>query len=193
MPTERKARYTIGQVMVAIAIIACTLAVPQVLRSPQSPGTTYLLSLLVLLVAGVAAIHALVSRMIGFTCPACHRPAVRRLARHRQYYRCSACRARFKRFRHGVWLDASGPEDAEKFRKPGGAGTWEGYQIPSDLEGTTTGHLLKDKRTGDWQEVVPRPPHVEGPSARESAARRKVSAILSRLHPIEDTPEDTER
>jgi hypothetical protein len=193
MPTERKARYTIGQVMVIIAIIACACAVLQVLRPPQSPGTTYLLSSLVLLVAGVAALHTLVNKMIGFTCPACHRPALRRMARHRRYYRCSACRARFKRFRFGAWLDASGPEDADKFGKPGGAGTWEGYEMPTDLEGTATGHLLQDKRSGDWQELVPQPPHVEGPDRRSWDAQQRVRAILARLQSGEDPTEGTGR
>jgi hypothetical protein len=169
------------------------MAVPQAVRAPQSTGTSVLLGSLVMLVGGMAFIHAIVNQMIGLNCPACHRPALRRLARHRHYYRCSACRARFKRFRYGGWLDASGPEDADKFRKPGGAGSWEGFEVPSDLDATTTGHLLKDKRSGDWQELLPRPPHVEGPSARESAATQKVRAILSRLHPVEDMPEDTER
>jgi hypothetical protein len=186
VPPERKARYTIGQVMVAIAVIACALAVPQVLRAPQGAGTTYLLSLIVLLVAGVAAVHAVVNKMMGFTCPACHSPALRRLARHRHYYRCSVCRARLKHFRFGPWIDASGPEDADKFRRPGGAGTWEGFEVPSDLEGTTTGHLLKDKRSGEWHELLPRPLHVEGPSRRAWAAEQKVRAFLMRLHGDDD-------
>jgi hypothetical protein len=183
---ERKARYTIGQVMVVIAILACMMAVPQVLRAPRAPGTTYLLGLIIALFAGAAAIHAVIDRLVGLTCPSCKRQTLRRLARQGHYYRCSACRSRFKKFRSGPWLDASGPEDADKFRRVGGAGNWEGFESPRDLEGSTTGHLLKDKRLGGWQEPLPRQPHVQGPSRRVWEAERKVRRFLSRFRGDED-------
>src|SRR4051794_38017439 len=119
MRRSSASRSTIGQAMVAIAVLASLLAVPQLVVSPDRVVMVSLVGLL----TALAVLHVLVESIIGLPCPSCGRWSLRRLARHRRFYRCSACRGRFKRFGLGPWLDASGPEDSARFRKPTDAGT----------------------------------------------------------------------
>ena len=104
----RSSRFTIGQVMVGIAVFASLLAVPRLAVSPDRIVMVCLVGLLTVLVL----LNMLVEMVFGKLCPSCSRWTLRRLARHRRYYRCSACGGRFKWFGLGPWLDASGPEDA---------------------------------------------------------------------------------
>ena len=143
-------RFTIGQVMLVIAVFAGVLAVPRVADSSDRIVLFCVVGLLAVLVL----INMLVEMVFGKQCPACSRWTLRRLARHPRYYRCSACRGRFKRFARGPWLDASGPEDAARYRKPTEAGIWKGFAVPKDLGTTTSSRLLLTKRTRDLQGQV---------------------------------------
>jgi len=168
--------------MVAIAAIALVLAMPRLAASPDDPVVRCLLALLI----GFILIHFLVGEFAGYPCPACSRWTLRRLARHRRYFRCSSCGARVKGFGLGPWLDASGPEDAARYRKATDAGTWKGYEPPGRLDGSTSGHLLENKRTrggtgeGIW--------HAPSPSSgrRIEDAGRKVRAALGKLREIRE-------
>ena len=152
MPTPGSGRYTIGQVMIAIAVLASLLAAPQLVMSPDRVVMVCLVGLL----TALAALHISVETVVGRACPACGRWALRRMLRHRHYYRCTACRGRFKRFGFGPWLDASAPEDAGRYRRPTEAGTWKGFISPNDLSKTTSGALLHSKRSRDLTEIVKR-------------------------------------
>src|SRR4051794_36381634 len=115
-------QFSISRVMVAIAAIALVLAMPRLVASPDDPVVRCLLALLI----GFILLHFLVGEFAGYPCPACSRWTLRRLARHRRYFRCSSCGARVKGFGLGPWLDASGPEDAARYRNSTDAGTWRG-------------------------------------------------------------------
>ncbi|MGC8639166.1 MAG: hypothetical protein ACP5XB_04730 [Isosphaeraceae bacterium] len=173
-------RYTIAQVMIGIAVLASLLAVPRLVRSPELVVMICLVGLLTVLVA----IHVIVENVVGRPCPACGQWALRRLVRHRCYYRCAACRQRFKRFGFGPWLDASGPEDAARFRKRSEAGTWKSFTAPKDLSGTTSGALLRNKRSRDLREVVKRMDHHPSPGPGLENAARRVSKALARLRAL---------
>ena len=173
MRRSSSSRFTIGQAMVAIAILASLLAVPQLVASPHG---IVMVCLVGLLTADLAVLHVLVESVIGLPCPSCGRWTLRRLARHRRFYRCSACRGRFKRFGLGPWLDASGPEDSARFRKPTNAGTWKGFAIPEDLGGTTSGELLRNKRTRDLSALVKHQPRHAGRHHRMQDAEQKVAS-----------------
>jgi hypothetical protein len=131
-------------------------------------------------------LNALVERTFGKTCPACSRRALRRLARHPYYYLCTECRARFKRFWVGPWLDASGPEDAGRYRRGSEAGTWTEYAAPEDLDGSSSGHLLQSKRTKDLVGEVKRHPPRPGSRRRLEEAEKKVRDFLKRRYEIEE-------
>jgi hypothetical protein len=162
--------------MALIAGIACLLAVPRLIRSPDGPVFAYLLAFL----AALVPLNALAEMVFGVPCPACSRWTLRRLARHPRYYRCSVCRARFKRSGFGPWLDASGPDDAGRYRQASEARPWEGFAVPEDLDGTTSGLLLQNKRSRERPAEDPRPPRSPGPGGRFEEARRKVRRFLGR-------------
>jgi hypothetical protein len=135
-------RWTIGRIMAWIAIAACALSVPHarsnaevtVIASIQATAAVFILT------------NTLLDLLLGLKCPACSRFALKRIARARSYYRCTACCRRFKRANFGPWLDASGPEDAARFETRTVAHAWRGFAVPSDLDGTTSGALLQGKR-----------------------------------------------
>ena len=79
----RSSRFTIGQVMVVIAVCAGLLAVPRLAVSPDRIVMVCLVGLLTLLVL----LNMLIEMVFGKPCPACSRWTLRRLARHRRYYR----------------------------------------------------------------------------------------------------------
>jgi hypothetical protein len=175
-------RFTIGQVMVGIAILASLLAVPRLVLSPDRIVMVCLVGLLTALVV----LNILVETVFGRPCPSCSRWTLHRLARHRCYYRCSTCRGRFKRFGFGPWMDASGPEDAARFRKPTEAGTWKGFTAPKDLAGTTSGELLEKKRKLDLPETVKHQRIETGQRRRLEDAARKVRKALSHLRDLKE-------
>jgi hypothetical protein len=124
--------------------------------------------------------------LFGKLCPACSRRALRRLARHHNYYRCLACRAQLKKFGFGPWLDASGHEDAGRYRNRSEAGVWKEYAVPDKLDGSSCGILLQSKRSGDLVgEVHPAP---RGPDERRrlEEAQRKVRRFFARCHDGEE-------
>ncbi len=172
----------IGQLMMAIAVFASGLAVPRLVHSPEFLGMAAVVGWLTTLVL----LGVLVEMAFGKPCPACSRRALLRLARHCNYYRCSACRARFKRFGFGPWLDASGPEDAARYRRPTEAGTWTGYTAPEKLDGSTSGHLLGSKRSRDLRaEIWRRPPRPGGGRWLQEAERR-VRKFLKNRHDLDE-------
>lgn len=182
MDPSRRPRYTIGQYMVGIALTAALLAIPRLLNSPDRLIGAALIGVMLTLVL----LNALVERTFGKTCPACSRRALRRLARHSHYYLCTECRARFKWFWVGPWLDASGPEDASRYRRRSEAGNWTEYAAPEDLDGSSSGHLLQSKRTKDLLGEVKRYPPRPGSRRRLEEAERKVREFLKHRHEIEE-------
>jgi hypothetical protein len=189
MKTPGSARFTIGQVMVGIAVLASLLAVPRLVLSPDRIVMVCLVGLLTVLFT----MHVLVEMAVGSPCPACGRWTLRRLVRHRFYFRCSACRGRFKRFGFGPWLDASGPGDDARFQRPTEAGIWKSFTIPKDLSGSTSGTLLQNKRARDLTDVVKRMPHHAGRRQRALDAERKVRSALSHLDNLWDKSPATQR
>jgi len=178
----KRRQFSISRVMIMIAGFAVVLAMPRLATSPADLVARCLVALL----AGLSLLHVLVREFFGYPCPACSRWALRRLARHRHYYRCSACGVRLKRFGLSTWLDASGPEDATRYRKPTDAGMWKGFEPPQGLDGSTSGHLLENKRSrggtgeGIWHAASPTS------SRRVEDAGQKVRAVLGRLREIRE-------
>jgi hypothetical protein len=168
--------------MVATAIGACLLTAARQLVAPDQMVIVCLVTLLT-----AVLLHFLVVRVFGFPCPACSRWSLRQLARHHHYYLCTACRARFKRFGFGPWEDASGPDDAFRYHKPREAGVWKGYVAPDELDDTTCGRLLHNKReeTG-LIEGHPRPHHDPKVDSRLEAARIKVRTFLAHLQEMRE-------
>lgn len=182
MPPNRTPRYTIGQLMVVIAALAIVLALPQLINSPDRVAVFSLVGLLSVL----ALLNALIEVLFGKVCPACSRRALRRLARHHNYYRCLACRAQLKKFGFGPWLDASGPEDAGRYRKRSEAGVWKEYTAPDKLDGSSCGLLLQSKRSGDLVGEVHTAPQGPDERRRLEEAERKVRRFLERWHDGEE-------
>lgn len=135
---------TIRGWMIRIAIAAGVLGLPGLIRSAGGGLFISVLAAFVLLAAAFAVPGGLLLRRL---CPVCSRPSLRRLARHRRFFRCSECRARVKLGPEGEWWDASGPEDADKYQSKAESRRWAGFTVPSDLGGTTSGRLLGNKRS----------------------------------------------
>src|SRR3954447_25424128 len=125
-----KQHYTIGRLMLWIAGIAFLLAAPRLVMTRTFPWVVACAGV----VPALALLNMLAGSVFGIPCPACARWTLRRLARHRNYYRCSSCRLRVKRFGFGPWLDASGPEDEGRYRQKSESRPWQGYAVPDDLE-----------------------------------------------------------
>ncbi len=171
----RAPRYTIWHVMVGIAVLALLLAIPRLVTSSSLPYVAGVVALF----PGLAALNVVAGSVFGIPCPACSRWTLRRLARHRNYYRCSSCRLRVKRFGFGPWLDASGPEDAGRYRQNTESRPWEGFAVPEDLEGTSSGLLLGNKRSRGGPVVEPRPPLPPGDGRPSEASRRKIGNVVN--------------
>lgn len=182
MKPTGKPRYTIGQLMIWIAVMAGLMALPRLLLSPDRPVVFYFFGAL----GAVLLLNSLIEIVVGIPCPACSRRALRRLARHRHYFRCMACRAQFKQFGFGPWLDASGPEDAARYHKRTEAGTWKDFDVPRDLKGSNSGALLGSKRSRDLLEEVKQHPPRPAPGRRFEETERKVREFLRRRQESED-------
>lgn len=168
-------RDTIGRLMLWIAGIAFLLAVP---RLVTSTGLPWVLGLAAVIPA-LAILHVLAGSVFGIPCPACSRWTLRRLARHRDYYRCSSCRLRVKRFGFGPWLDASGLADAGRYRQKSESRPWQGYAVPEDLEGTSSGVLLGNKRARGGPVVEPHTPLGPGDGRPSLETRRKIGKVVN--------------
>jgi hypothetical protein len=166
--------------MTVIAIVAVILAAPRPGRSPD--GAVALIAALAILV-----VLSSVNKLAALTlCPACSRPSMRRLARSRHYYRCSACRGRFKRFGFGPWLDASGPEDAARYGRRSEAGIWKGYAAPREPGKSGSGRLLRGKRSRDLLDEVRQAPPRPDAGRRLEEAEKKVRKFLKSLYAVEE-------
>jgi hypothetical protein len=173
----------IWHLMGAIAALGSLLAATRV-RSPDRP----VLFGVAMVLCAVVPVYAVIESVLAQVCPACSRRAMWRLARHRHYYRCRACRARFKRFGFGPWLDASGPEDEDRYRKPTDAGIWRGFSVPKDLKGSNSGALLASKRFRDPLDVVKQYPPRRDSGRRLEQAEKKVREFLKRRRDDQGEP-----
>lgn len=170
-------RFTIGQVMVAIAALAGLMAVPRIAMSSERIVLDCLIGLFIV----VIVLNKLIETMLGKPCPSCSRWSLHRLARHPHYYRCSECGGRFKRFGMGPWFDASGPEDEARYCKRSQAGQWQGFMAPRDLDATTSGRLLKNKRTLDLEGEARNHPHPPTHHHQLEQAELKARDVLNHL------------
>jgi hypothetical protein len=139
-------RYTISQWMVLVAAVALGLSVSRFWASPELQVALGLLAVAVVVFLAVVVLNRLVESVFGIQCPVCGRWTLHRLARYRRYYRCSACRARLKRFGPGPWRDASGPDEDVLFRGNVAARAWKGFTGAVEPGETTSGRLLRNKR-----------------------------------------------
>ena len=85
-----------------------------------------------------------------------------------------------------TWLDASGPEDAARYRKRTEAGTWKGFVAPTDLGASTSGRLLHNKRTRDLPGDLKHQPHSPTRRRRLDDAERKARAALNHLRDLRE-------
>lgn len=182
MSSLRRPRFTIGKIMLWTAGFAALMALPRLLLARERPIVVDLVGALGVLFLVSEAIDA----VIGRECPACSRRTLRRLARHRGYYRCLSCRAQLKRFGFGPWLDASGPEDARRYGKSSEAGVWKTFEAPNDLEGSPSGALLGKKRSRDLLDEIKQYPHPPDSGRRLGQAEKKVRDFLGRRRDLEE-------
>ncbi len=164
--------------MLVIAVFAASLALPRLMNSPDRLVVGCLIGVLATLVL----INKVIEVICGKPCPACSRRALRRLARHRHYYRCLECRSQLKRFGFGPWLDASGPDDARRYHKPSEAGVWKEYAVPEKLDGSSSGLLLQSKRSGELVGEIHPPPRSAGDRRRLEEAEKKVRKFFVHRH-----------
>ena len=85
--------FAFAQLTGAVVVLASLLAVRRIVNSPDDAVMVCIVGLLIAVVLGL-----LVEWMVALPCPACSRRTLRPIARHTSYFRCSACRARFKWF-----------------------------------------------------------------------------------------------
>jgi hypothetical protein len=187
MAKTRAPRYTIGQLMVWIAVLAALFAVPQIVDSPDR----WILFCAIGVLTAFLLINVLIEAVIGKACPACSRGRLRHLVKHRRYYRCTSCHARFKRFGFGPWLDASGPEDEARYRA-NGAGNWEGFAAPRILDDSTGGLLLRSKRSRDLPAEAKQRTGQPTARRRSEEAGKKVRKFVERWRrkPVDETDEE---
>lgn len=186
MQPQRTYRYTIGQFMAGIAFLAGLLALPPLVNSPDRLVLVCIVGILVIFFL----INGLIEILIGRRCPACSRRALRRLRSDFHYFCCTECRARFKRFGSGPWLDASGPDDAALYARPTGAGSWKGFAAPRKLDGSTSGLLLQGKRSRDLPGEVRRRLYQPGARRLREEAERKVRKFLGHVRELNGTRDD---
>ena len=141
---------------------------------------------LVGLLTVLVPLNMLVEMVFGKLCPSCSRWTLRRLARHRRYYRCSACGGRFKWFGLGPWLDASRPRRHSTVSEADRARTWKGFAAPKDLGATTSGRLLQSKRTRDLPGELKHQPHPPTRQQRLDDAERKAGTALDHLRNLRE-------
>jgi hypothetical protein len=142
-------RFTIRRIMGWVAGFAIFFASLRFIFSQEFLVVYVILGLVGLLGAIVLGINFGSEMALGLHCPACHRLTLRRIARYHRYFRCSICRARFQRTPFGPWRDASSPKDAPRFLKPIEALAWKGFHKRENLDATTSGVLLQNKRHRD--------------------------------------------
>ena len=112
---------------------------------------------------------------------------IQRLAGHRFLSGMSMGAGRSQSwFGLGPWLDASGPEDAARYRKRTEAGTWKGFAAPKDLGATTSGRLLQSKRTRDLPGELKHQPHPPTRRQRLDDAERKARNALNHLRDLRE-------
>ncbi len=178
MPQPRTSRYTIGQLMAVIALLAGLLAIPRIVDS--SDRLVFFCALGVLTVLCLVAVS--LEYLVGKPCPACTRGVLRRLRKHGNHFRCSSCGARLKRFGFGgPWLDASGPEDAARYGQPTGAGAWRGYIAPEQLDDSPSSRLLQRKRSRNLSDEVKRLTPQPAAGRRLEGAEKKIRKFLRSL------------
>jgi hypothetical protein len=182
MSSLPRPRFTIGKIMLWTAAFAALMAVPRLVFAQERPIVVDLIAAIAVLSLASAAIDI----VVGLECPVCSHRTLRRLSRHRGYYRCFSCRAQLKRFGFGPWLDASGPEDAQRYGKSSEAGVWKTFEAPRDLKGSASGALLGRKRSRDLLDEMKQYPPPPDSSRRLEEAERKVRAILGRRRDLEE-------
>jgi hypothetical protein len=141
-------RFTIGQGMVLVALLALAFA------ARTSPPAFVVLFTLLAVTLIVLLVNAAISASLGIHCPTCGSRTLRRRSSEAfgyRYFDCGECGARYKRLPLDYhWQDASSPLDADRYRPRAGAGAdpWgDGPSTGSDktLAGTT-GDLLRNQR-----------------------------------------------
>ncbi|HWE36685.1 MAG TPA: hypothetical protein VG406_08965 [Isosphaeraceae bacterium] len=141
-------RFTIGQGMVLVALLALALA------ARTSPSAFVVLFTLQAFAAIVLGVNAAISASLGIRCPTCGKRTLRRRSAEAfgyRFYDCGECGARYKRLPlEFAWHDASGLVDADRFRPRAGAGAdpWGGGPSAGADTGLagTTGDLLRNQR-----------------------------------------------
>lgn len=170
-PPPPDLRFTLGQVMVAVAVAALLCTATMGTGGTIGPrGVEALRSLSILagfalgLLTIVVTVYSLSETFFGVSCPNCVAPALARVAMQSfgyRYYRCTTCGSRCKRRPWMTWEDASEPEDDAFYQlktDAGPPGLVPGRDDETSWQGST-GALLRSQRSR-------KPPPV---SSREDA------------------------
>jgi hypothetical protein len=142
MQQPPRRRFTIGQWMVLVAVLAYFLSLPHL----RTMGDAVLTASLIAWLPILYFLNILADLLVGNPCPGCGHWTLRRLARASSYFSCSRCGRRYQRFGLASWRDASGPVADAVFRGKSHARKWLGYSVPEDHGDTTTGLLVRKRR-----------------------------------------------
>ncbi len=151
MSTRPHVRFTIGQFMGLIAVIAFVWAI---LTAPGAARflVTTLLPITLLIVGPLVLAHHIVDNSLGLGCPNCRRPTLERRALASfgpRFYRCASCGVRLRRVAFGTWEDASGPIHDAKFARKAGEDPWTappGLEDEDLIYSKTHVNLVRNKR-----------------------------------------------
>ncbi|SIO55900.1 hypothetical protein SAMN05444166_5158 [Singulisphaera sp. GP187] len=151
MASSHRRQSTLAKIMtvnVAVAILLASFRLGPAGLAPYGLALLYVAIGLLLALLITVPLDAL----LGIPCPYCQHRSLRRLALPLNivsYYQCANCKTRCKRsLPLARWRDASGPEDAAKYRRKSPAGKWLGYTHPGPNadDSTCSGILLRSKR-----------------------------------------------
>lgn len=145
MGMARRSRLTLAKIMALNAVLAVLLAASRLTLSTIATVLAWGWTCLLIVILG----NVVVDIVVGVACPKCRNRALRRLAMSfglLSYYQCAVCGGRWKRWSFfSTWRDASGPEDAGRYRRKSAAGNWLAYSRPEGGD-TCSGKLLRSKR-----------------------------------------------
>jgi predicted RNA-binding Zn-ribbon protein involved in translation (DUF1610 family) len=158
-PDPPRVRFTLGQVMIAVAVTAMLCSMTMQRGGTFGPSGVLVLRSFAALVgyalatiAILVTVRSLVETALGVSCPNCNELNLARVAMSSfgyRYYRCSSCGWRCKRRPLTTWEDACGPEDDEHYRRKAIGGP-PGLVPRRDEDDAywkgTTGALLQNQR-----------------------------------------------
>ena len=169
--------------MLVIAVFAASLALPRLMNSPDRLVVSCLIGVL----AALVLINKVIEVICGKPCPACSRRALRRLARHRHYYRCLEC-SRSAQARSGLAPGSMHPAptthaDITSRPRPGSG---RNTPCPRSSMVQAAASCSRARGPGELVGEIHPPPRSAGDRRRLEEAEKKVRKFLGYRHDEED-------